>query len=45
MVTLCCCGGCDQVSKSAARSMLHSGVTQSLFVDSLRSQLIEISGC
>ncbi len=44
MVTLCCCVGCDQVSKSAARSVLHSGVTQSLFADSLRLQLIENPG-
>ena len=36
-----CCVGCDQVSKSAARSMLHSGVTESLFADSLRFQLTE----
>lgn len=44
MLTLCCCVGCDQVSKSAARSMLHSGVTQSLFADSLRFQLTENPG-
>jgi signal peptidase II len=44
MLTLSCCVGCDQVSKSAARSMLHSGVTQSLFSDSLRLQLTENPG-
>jgi len=44
MLTLCCCVGCDQVSKSAARSMLHSGVTESLFADSLRFQLTENPG-
>jgi signal peptidase II len=31
MITLCCCVGCDQVSKSAARTLLASGVTESLF--------------
>ncbi|MDP9008368.1 MAG: signal peptidase II [Pseudomonadota bacterium] len=44
MVTLCCCVGCDQVSKSAARAMLASGVTESLFADSLRLQLVENPG-
>jgi signal peptidase II len=44
MLTLSCCVGCDQVSKSAARSMLHSGVTESLFADSLRLQLTENPG-
>jgi len=44
MLTLSCCVGCDQVSKSAARSMLHSGVTESLFYDSLRLQLTENPG-
>jgi len=44
MLTLFCCVGCDQVSKSAARSMLHSGVTESLFADSLRLQLTENPG-
>ena len=44
MLTLCCCVGCDQVSKSAARSLLHSGVTESLFADSLRLQLAENPG-
>ena len=44
MLTLCCCVGCDQVSKSAARSLLHSGVTESLFADSLRFQLTENPG-
>ena len=44
MLTLSCCVGCDQVSKSAARAMLHSGVTESLFADSLRLQLTENPG-
>ena len=44
MLTLSCCVGCDQVSKSAARSMLHTGVTESLFADSLRFQLTENPG-
>jgi signal peptidase II len=44
MLTLTCCVGCDQVSKSAARTMLHSGVTESLFSDSLRLQLTENPG-
>jgi signal peptidase II len=44
MLTLCCCVGCDQVSKSAARSLLHTGVTESLFADSLRLQLVENPG-
>jgi signal peptidase II len=44
MVTLCCCVGCDQVSKSAARALLASGVTESLFADSLRLQLVENPG-
>ncbi len=44
LLTLSCCVGCDQVSKSAARSLLHSGVTESLFADSLRLQLTENPG-
>jgi signal peptidase II len=44
ILTLCCCVGCDQVSKSAARSLLHTGVTESLFADSLRLQLTENPG-
>jgi signal peptidase II len=44
MLTLSCCVGCDQVSKSAARSLLHSGVTESLFSDSLRLQLTQNPG-
>jgi signal peptidase II len=44
MVTLCCCVGCDQASKSAARAMLTSGVTESLFADSLRLQLVQNPG-
>jgi signal peptidase II len=44
MLTLFCCVGCDQMSKSAARSMLRSGITESLFSDSLRLQLTENPG-
>jgi signal peptidase II len=44
MVTLCCCVGCDQVSKSAARALLASGATESLFADSLRLQLVQNPG-
>ena len=44
MLTLCSCVGCDQASKSAARSMLHAGVTESFFADSLRLQLMENPG-
>ena len=44
VVTLCCCVGCDQVSKSAARTLLASGVTESLFADSLRLQLVQNPG-
>jgi signal peptidase II len=44
MVTMCGCVGCDQVTKSAARAMLASGVTESLFADSLRLQLAENPG-
>lgn len=44
LLTLVCCVGCDQVSKSAARSMLHSGIIESLFSDSLRLQLTENPG-
>jgi signal peptidase II len=44
MVTLCCCVGCDQVSKSAARALLTSGVTESLLADSLRLQLVQNPG-
>jgi signal peptidase II len=44
ILTLCCCVGCDQVSKSAARSLLHAGVSESLFADSLRLQLTENPG-
>jgi signal peptidase II len=43
-LTLFCCVGCDQVSKSAARSLLMSGNTQSFFGDSLRLQLVENPG-
>ena len=44
MLTLCSCVGCDQASKSAARSLLHAGVTESFFADSLRLQLMENPG-
>jgi signal peptidase II len=44
MLTLFCCVGCDQVSKSAARSMLHSGITESLLSDAVRLQLTENPG-
>ncbi len=44
VLTLCCCVGCDQVSKSAARAFLSTGVTESLFADSLRLQLVENPG-
>ena len=43
-LTLCCCVGCDQVSKSAARAFLAPGVTRSLFADSLRLQLVDNPG-
>lgn len=43
-MTLSCCVGCDQVSKTAARALLHPGVTESLLADSLRLQLTENSG-
>jgi signal peptidase II len=44
VLTLCCCVGCDQVSKSAARAFLAPGVTRSLFADSLRFQLVNNPG-
>lgn len=44
LLTLSGCVGCDQVSKSAARSLLHAGITESLFADSLRLQLTENPG-
>ena len=44
MLTLSCCVGCDQVSKTAARSLLHSGAAESLFAGSLRLQLTENPG-
>lgn len=44
LLTLFCCVGCDQVSKSAARAFLSTGVTESLFADSLRLQLMENPG-
>jgi signal peptidase II len=43
-LVLFCCVGCDQVSKSAARSLLSSGNTQSYLGDSLRLQLVENPG-
>jgi signal peptidase II len=42
--TLLGCVGCDQVSKSAARAWLASGVSESFFGDSLRLQLVENPG-
>jgi len=44
LITLGCCVGCDQASKSAARALLASGVTESLLRDSLRLQLVENPG-
>ena len=44
MLTLFCCVGCDQVSKSAARAFLTSGVTRSFLADSLRLQLVQNPG-
>jgi signal peptidase II len=43
-LTLLCCVGCDQMSKSAARSLLASGAAQSYLGDSLRLQLVENPG-
>lgn len=43
-LTLLCCVGCDQASKSAARSLLASGDAQSYLGDSLRLQLVENPG-
>ena len=43
-LTLFCCVGCDQVSKSAARAWLAPGVTRSLLADSLRLQLVNNPG-
>ena len=43
-LTLMSCVGCDQVSKSAARSMLAAGSAQSFLGDSLRLQLVENPG-
>jgi signal peptidase II len=43
-LTLLCCVGCDQASKSAARSHLTSGDSQSFLGDSLRLQLVENPG-
>lgn len=43
-LTLLCCVGCDQVSKSAARAFLSSGVAESFFGDALRLQLVENPG-
>jgi signal peptidase II len=43
-LTLLSCVGCDQVSKSAARSLLASGVTESFFAGALRLQLVENPG-
>jgi signal peptidase II len=43
-LTLLCCVGCDQMSKSAARFLLASGDAQSFLGDSLRLQLVENPG-
>jgi signal peptidase II len=43
-LTLLCCVGCDQMSKSAARVLLASGDAQSFLGDSLRLQLVENPG-
>ena len=43
-LTLFCCVGCDQVSKSAARALLATGVTESYLGDALRLQLVENPG-
>jgi signal peptidase II len=43
-LTLLGCVGCDQVSKSAARAYLASGVTESFLADSLRLQLVQNPG-
>jgi signal peptidase II len=43
-LTLLGCVGCDQVSKSAARALLASGVAESYFGDALRLQLVENPG-
>jgi signal peptidase II len=43
-LTLLGCVGCDQVSKSAARAWLASGVSESFFGDALRLQLVENPG-
>jgi signal peptidase II len=43
-LTLFCCVGCDQVSKSAARALLTVGAAKSFFAGSLRLQLVENPG-
>ena len=43
-LTLLCCVGCDQVSKSAARALLSSGMAESFLGDALRLQLVENPG-
>jgi signal peptidase II len=43
-LTLLSCVGCDQVSKSAARSLLTSGITESFFAGALRLQLVQNPG-
>jgi signal peptidase II len=43
-LTLLCCVGCDQVSKSAARALLAAGVAESYLGDALRLQLVENPG-
>jgi signal peptidase II len=43
-LTLLSCVGCDQMSKTSARSLLASGNAQSYLGDSLRLQLVENPG-
>jgi signal peptidase II len=43
-LTLFCCVGCDQVSKSAARALLTTGPAKSFLAGSLRLQLVENPG-
>jgi signal peptidase II len=43
-LTLLCCVGCDQVSKSAARALLSSGIAESFLGDALRLQLVQNPG-
>ena len=43
-LTLLGCVGCDQVSKSAARALLTSGIAESFLGDALRLQLVQNPG-